>query len=180
MGIRCIKCSLEKPEEEFNRSSSTLTGYSRYCRLCWNAMQTKWRNNHPEEMKTFRKNGYAKNKTVYMERAKKWLKEHPEYVTAYAEMHRTKNKAVYNAYRAKRRAIEQMAMPGWADRAKIDAIYKQAVCITEETGVPHHVDHIVPIVSPIVCGLHWEGNMQIIPAFLNITKGNRQWPSMPD
>ena len=180
MGIYCSKCSAEKPKEEFNRSSSTVTGYSRYCRLCWNEMQKQWRDKHPDQMKTFRKNEYAKNKSVYMERAKKWLNEHPEYVTAYAEMHRTKNKALYNAYRAKRRATEQEAIPSWANRSKIDEIYKQAICITEETGVQHHVDHIVPIISPIVCGLHWEENLQVIPAFLNIAKGNRQWPNMPD
>jgi len=38
---------------------------------------------------------------------------------------------------------------------------------------PHHVDHIVPLVSQLVCGL------QILDAKANIEKGNRSWPDMP-
>lgn len=47
------------------------------------------------------------------------------------------------------------------------------------TGIPHDVDHVVPLINDIVCGLHAETNVQVIPAVLNRSKGNRFWPDMP-
>lgn len=41
------------------------------------------------------------------------------------------------------------------------------------------VDHIVPIKSQIVCGLHNEFNLQVIPSRDNRAKSNRYWPHMP-
>jgi hypothetical protein len=47
------------------------------------------------------------------------------------------------------------------------------------TGLQHDVDHVVPLVSGLVCGLHNEANLSVIPASLNRSKGNRFWPGMP-
>ena len=50
---------------------------------------------------------------------------------------------------------------------------------TKAIGFQWHVDHIVPLQSPIVCGLHTIENLQVIPGALNLAKGNRMWPQMP-
>ena len=77
----------------------------------------------------------------------------------------------------RKRAIEG-ATPAWSDRNKVLEIYEQARKITELTGVQHHVDHVVPLTSKKVCGLHNEFNLRVIPATDNLKKHNRTWPSM--
>ena len=74
--------------------------------------------------------------------------------------------------RSKRQAVFWFAKLPWVDRVEIEEIYRECTRISEETGVLHHVDHIVPILHPIVCGLHVPWNLQIIPASENIGKSN--------
>ena len=52
-------------------------------------------------------------------------------------------------------------------------IYKKCKELNESTGILHHVDHILPLVNPNVCGLHVPWNLQIITATENMKKGNR-------
>jgi hypothetical protein len=82
-------------------------------------------------------------------------------------------KAKHSEQSAKRRAQELKAMPAWADREAILRVYREAKRRTEETGALHHVDHIVPLQSPIVCGLHIAINLRVITAEENLKKGNR-------
>lgn len=60
----------------------------------------------------------------------------------------------------------------WRNLDKINAFYKEAKRLTEETGIPHEVDHIVPVHSRHVCGLHNEFNLRVIPGTQNRRKGN--------
>lgn len=89
------------------------------------------------------------------------------------------HKGYANRKNANRRAAKLQATPKWASESLILAMYEECQLKSEETGIVHHVDHIVPLISDIVCGLHSEDNLQILPALDNLSKGNRHWPDMP-
>ena len=78
-----------------------------------------------------------------------------------------------------RRARKLQATVAWADKDKIAWFYAQAKELTKFTGMVYHVDHIVPLTSKLVCGLHNEFNLQLLPGPENLRKQNRHWPDMP-
>jgi hypothetical protein len=80
--------------------------------------------------------------------------------------YRDVNKHLCNARDAKRRAFKLKATPNWANLIAIKEIYR-----TCPEG--YHVDHIVPLQSKLVCGLHCEFNLQHLPASENISKSNK-------
>lgn len=67
----------------------------------------------------------------------------------------------------------RIATPVWSDRKAIALIYEEARKLSRETGIQHHVDHIYPLRSPLVSGLHVAANLRIITASENCSKGNR-------
>lgn len=77
----------------------------------------------------------------------------------------------------RRQMLIRLGTPRWANREKMLAIYLERARLEEETGIPHEVDHIVPVVNKLVCGLHWEGNMRIITTEENRRKSNRFDPN---
>ena len=71
------------------------------------------------------------------------------------------------------------AFPDWVDgHPDFKRIYSLAKTMRSR-GVDVHVDHIVPICSKIVCGLHVPWNLTVISAKDNMSKSNTWWPDHP-
>ena len=71
-------------------------------------------------------------------------------------------KGKWVSYVVERRKKRDKSMPAWANKKAIQQIYIEARQLSEKTGIPHEVDHIIPSNNPLVCGLHVESNLQII------------------
>ncbi len=67
----------------------------------------------------------------------------------------------------------QRSTPHWADLAAIRVIYEKRDELSERFGIQLQVDHVIPINSPTVCGLHVPANLQLLEKSLNSAKGNR-------
>jgi hypothetical protein len=129
---------------------------------------------------------YQKNIDAITEYKRQWYIENYRSNTEYKEQRKiyVQNYALSNRSRlrtkdALHRANKLRATPKWANKELVLNIYKLAEEQERMTGIKQHVDHIVPLNSKYVCGLHCEANLQILSAQENQVKSNRYWPDMP-
>jgi len=64
----------------------------------------------------------------------------------------------------------KVATPPWVDFDEIAGLIRERNRMTRETGIPHHIDHIIPLAGKFVCGLHVHHNMRVITAAENVKK----------
>jgi hypothetical protein len=153
-----------------------------------------WRDANVERARENYRKFYLKNRDIRLQYSKNWERSNKESRLEYHRKYYWSNtdKVAFKNFRYRRENPEKVAAlwmrryasklratPRWADFDAIEAIYKEAARISKETGIEHHVDHIVPLQSRLVCGLHWAANLRVIPGSENQSKGNRHWPDMP-
>ena len=124
----------------------------------------KWRAANKARINARRKEWEKNNQKKARALRASWQKQYPEKVRAFAMQHR---------------ASQLRAIPRWANEFLISEIYDLAVRRTKLLGTEWEVDHIVPLQSPLVCGLHTEQNLRVVPRTVNRTKSNVVWPDMP-
>jgi len=63
--------------------------------------------------------------------------------------------------------------PIWIEEFLIEEIYDLAQLRSKATGIPHEVDHFIPLQGKLVSGLHVHENLQVISAPENRSKHNK-------
>lgn len=149
------------------------------CVACTLVKTTKWREENSAKFKASQRKWYAANRNEQIARCKGFREANPELIKNIQATYGRKNRDKINAKTAKRNAAKLSATPTWGNEFFIKEAYHLAKIREKMLGGKWHVDHIVPLQSKLVCGLHVENNLQVIPQFANLSKNNNHWPNMP-
>ena len=133
----------------------------------------QWRRDNPERTKEKDRRYYQNNRERELEHSKQRHIKNAEANKQRSQQWRKDNPDRVNAQVAKRRADKIQATPKWANLKSIEHLYALAVMLTEINEVSYQVDHVVPLNSDLVCGLHCEDNLRVITAEENNTKKNK-------
>jgi len=150
-------------------------GHLSSCKDCRTADRRKYYEKNKERIQKQCRAYYQANRDSVLEVCAQYARLHRERANAASRRWRKRNLDKQAAAEAKRRAALLQATPPWADLDKIQTIYTEARRLTLETGILHTVDHIIPLQGKQICGLHVEGNLQILTKSENSRKGNK-WP----
>lgn len=145
------------------------------------AQQREWEAGHPviaalirkATQIAIRKRHRARHaREIAKKRAAQWVRDKSKAAQKYREWCRA-NKESVNARNSLRYASRLAAVPEWVDTGAIQRVYALAAKRSTETGIRHEVDHIYPMKSPLVCGLHVPWNLRVTTKSQNCSKGNR-------
>jgi hypothetical protein len=129
--------------------------------------------NNREEVKEAKHEWYQNNREKVIEAAKT---RPDELVRRYRNTWKKNNKVQVRADTKARRRKHREATPTWLTRkqkSEIRQIYQIAITMTQTTGEQYVVDHIVPLRSDVVCGLHVPWNLRVITQEENLAKSNK-------
>ena len=174
---QCNACKEFRSPESFHKRAASVDGLSYTCVACAKRRSRQQYAKDPQAWKDATARWSRENKELINERQRDWRKRNKEKRQATCKAWNERNRAKRAEQVARRRA--KIVTPLWADANAISGFYKRAKQVEAATGIKHHVDHIVPLNSPLVCGLHVESNLQVIPASENVLKRNLVWPDMP-
>jgi hypothetical protein len=129
--------------------------------------------NKREDVKDRKNEWYQENReTVINNAATRPAHVLREYRNAWKANHKTQVLADNKVRRRKHRE----ATPPWLTRkqkSEIRQLYQIAITMTQTTGEQYVVDHIVPLRSHEVCGLHVPWNLRVITQEENLKKSNK-------
>lgn len=194
MNERNAKYAQEHPERV---KANSKKHYAQNSELV-NARSKVWHENNPDAVKESGRKSAAKrrasnpmlsvesnrkNRALHIEERraydrKRYLAD-KDSRNLYVRNWRLVNKGVLNHYSKRRKAATIQAVPSWIDSDAVREFYRTAKQMSEKTGESWHVDHIVPLRSRLVCGLHVQQNLRVIHWRENLSKSNRHWPDMP-
>ena len=160
---KCIACHRERAAMARSKPGAK-EARSEYDRKRWAKLKA--------EIGPRNKARYEKNKESINKKKKDYYAKNRGRLAAARQLWAKENKARILHLNALRKIRVKRATPFWADRARILDVYRLAERLTLETGILHHVDHVVPIAGKDVCGLHVHYNLQPLPWGDNIRKRN--------
>jgi len=163
-------CSIIDCNKKHHRNNLCITHYlstSEYLKACEkrNRLKHKRRKHRKlsKELLDYTKLGRPEYARQYR---KLYYEQYPDEVKNSSKSYRKKTKKRQGSYTRKRELAKIQRTPVWADYKAISDFYQNC-----PAGMV--VDHIIPLQSKLVCGLHVEWNLQYLPAKENLSKYNK-------
>ena len=131
---------------------------------------------HKEKKKAYSRVYYKTHKEEKKAQQRIYYESHKEEIRAQRKDWNKVNSDKVNANQARQIAQRLKRSPFWITSKyykEMRIYYTEAQVLTKSTGIPHHVDHIIPLQGKNVSGLHVPWNLQVITAEENLKKGNR-------
>lgn len=179
----CRICDKKKQPYEFyiNKTGKNKGKISNYCcKLCSSIklknLSEEEKEHKREYLRKYHKDNYQLIKEKRSEYLKQYYVDNKEKQQEKGRSWRKNNPDLNAAKEARRRSRKLQRTPSWMtkeEESKIKSIYKMCRAISKKTGIPHHVDHIIPLQGKLVSGLHTISNLQIITQTENIRKYNK-------
>jgi len=129
--------------------------------------------NRREDVKDRKNDWYQDNRAAVIDRAST---RPAEKLREYRNAWKVNNAVQVRADTKARRRKHREATPPWLTRkqkSELRQMYQIASTMTKTTGEQYVVDHIVPLRSDEVCGLHVPWNLRVITQEDNLKKSNK-------
>ncbi len=146
-----------------------------------------WRTKNPDKIKQIEKRFREKNRAIIAEKRKlnrdynrnyrlknkerlalvksNWIANNKEKERSYKSNWKKQNPwCAVECFHRRRARIESTSEPSFETKF----LAKLCQAISKGSGVPHHVDHIIPVSKG---GAHRWDNLRIVPAIVNLKKG---------
>jgi hypothetical protein len=165
----CYSCFTFKAFSEFYNSKQSSDKKYNQCKKCNKEKGHFYREGNRERERIRNRKYGQENSNIVKDRVKRWRKDNPGKERALKKMRETK---------------KLQACPPWAQtraiRKEMVAHYLHAEWLELVTGESFQVDHIVPLRSDFVCGLHVPANLMVLSAKDNQSKNAYWWPEQLD
>jgi hypothetical protein len=171
----CSCCGEEKAVDLFRKINSS-GKLNTKCIQCFDAKCKAYRDANADLCKQKSAIYRERNKDRILTSARRYRKDNKDFVKEYNKIYRESDRARHNSSRKARQVHKLNRTPSWttsSDLLQIKVMYECSARVSKCLGILHHVDHIIPLQGKRVSGLHVPNNLQVIPATLNLQKGNR-------
>lgn len=166
----CTKCDVEKPVGEFGKDNRLTSGRRAACKTCRRAGDQRYYENNREASLAYSRRYYESNREAVLASNRRYRKNNPQTFGLIGALSRSTLSEEELFCGASRTEV----------RIETAFIYRLCRLISEQTGIEHHIDHIVPISKG---GVHREWNLRILPATENYSKNDKfddEWSNLTD
>jgi 5-methylcytosine-specific restriction endonuclease McrA len=143
---------------------------SRICRACSIKRTKAWREANKDAIRARRSARHAANKDKINALTKAWKEAHKDWHRAYAARYRKENPERKRLSEHNRRARTK----GKLSADIFEKLFKlqkgKCACCGKKLGKDFHLDHIVPLSKG---GLNVDSNVQLLTAFCNVSKKDK-------